>query len=63
MTVRELIQKLQKCSPDAVVCAEVWSDPQIQDVKEYVVDDKHYVYVGDDFDELEFQLGLYDEEE
>ena len=32
-------------------------------VKEYIIDDKPYVYIGDDFDELEYNLGLCDDEE
>lgn len=63
MTVKELMEKLSKCNPDATVCTEVYMDPAIHEVKEYVIDDKHYVYIGDDFDELEYNLGLYDDEE
>ena len=63
MTVRELIENLQKCNPNAKVCVEVWMDPVANKVKEYIVDDKPYVYIGDDFDELEYNLGLHDDEE
>ena len=62
MKVKELIAKLRKLNPDAIVCAEVFMDPQIQEVKEYDIDGEVYVYIGDDLEELEFQLGLYDEE-
>ena len=63
MTVKELIEELQKCSPDAKVCAEVWMEPAVDKVKEYVIDNKPYVYIGDDLDELEYNLGFCDHEE
>lgn len=63
MTVRELMEQLAKCNQDAVVCVEAFMDPQVQEVKEYEVDGTTYVYISDDLEELEFQLGLYDEEE
>ena len=54
MTVRELIKKLQKCSPDAIVCAEVSSDPRVDDVQEYLGDDgKRYVYIADDLEYID----------
>lgn len=61
MTVKELMDKLSKCSPDAKVCVEVWMDPAANKVKEYLIDGKPYVYIGDDFDELEYNLGLEEE--
>lgn len=63
MTVKELMEKLQKCSPNAIVCVEAWMDPVANKVKEYIIDGKPYVYIGDDLDELEYELGLYDDEE
>ena len=63
MTVEELIKKLQKCNPDAKVCIEVWMDPTANKVKEYIIDGEPYVYIGDDFDELEYNLGLHDDKE
>lgn len=63
MTVKELMEKLGKCNPDATVCVEAYMDPAANEVKEYIIDDKPYVYIGDDFDELECNLGLYDDEE
>ena len=61
MTVRELIKKLQKCSPDAIVCAEVWSDPEVKKIGEYVLDGVTYVYIGDDLENLESELAGGDE--
>ena len=54
MTVRELIEKLKKCSPDAVVCVEANQDPLANGVKEYVLDNgTHHVYIADEFDYLD----------
>ena len=63
MKVRELIEKLKKCSPEAIVCVEAWMDPAANEVKEYEVDDEHYVYIGDNLENLSYELGLYDEED
>ena len=63
MTVKELMEKLAKYNPNAIVCVEAWSEPNVEEVKEYVIDDESYVYIGDDLENLEYELGLYDEEE
>lgn len=56
MTVKELIDKLQKCSPDAIACVEVWANPEIEDVKEYTNGNINFVYVGDDLENLTYEL-------
>lgn len=61
MTVKELMDKLGKCNPDAEVCVEVWMDGETNEVKEYIIDDIPYVYIGDDLKELEYNLGIYDD--
>ncbi|MBQ2297848.1 MAG: hypothetical protein II278_00525 [Bacteroidaceae bacterium] len=54
MTVRELIVKLQQCSPDAIVCAEANRDCLANVVQEYAGEDgKHYVYVADELDYID----------
>lgn len=63
MTVKELMKKLEKCSPNATVCIEAWMDQVANKVKEYIIDGKPYVYIGDDLDELEYELGLHNDEE
>lgn len=63
MTVKELMEKLGKCSPDAKVCVEAYMDSAVNEVKEYIIDGKPYVYIGDDFEELEYNLGLHNDEE
>ena len=62
MTVKELMEKLAKCNPDAIVCVEAWSEPNAKEVKEYIVDGKPHVYIGDDLENLEYELELYEEE-
>ena len=56
MTVKELITKLQKCNPDAIACVEAWANPEIEEVKEYTDGDTTYVYVGDDLENLTYEL-------
>lgn len=56
MTVRELIEKLQKCDPNATVCVEAWSDPEIKEVKEYTDNEFSYVYIGDDLENVTYEL-------
>ena len=63
MRVKELMEKLGKCNPEAKVCVEAFMDSEANEVKEYIIDDKPYVYIGDDLEELEYNLGLYEEEE
>ena len=63
MTVKELMDKLSKCSPEAIVCIEAYMDAAANEVKEYIIDDIPHVYIGDDLKELEYNLGFYDDEE
>lgn len=56
MIVKELIEKLKKCSPDAIVCVEAFSDPSAEEVKEYVNGNTHFVYIGDDLENLTYEL-------
>lgn len=54
MTVKELIEKLQKCSPDAIVCVEANCDCLANVVQEYhSPDGNKYVYVADETDYLD----------
>ena len=60
MTVKELIEKLSKCNPDATVCVEANSDVFANVVKEYhLPNGKKYVYVADETDYIdeEFEEG------
>ena len=51
MTVKELINKLQKCDPDAIVCVEAYSDARAYEAQEYLTDDgTRYVYIADDLE-------------
>ena len=63
MTVKELIEALSYCNPNAKICVEAYMDPAANEVMEYVIDNKPYVYIGDDLRELEYNLGLRDDEE
>ena len=56
MTVDELIVKLKKMPQYATVCVEVWSDPEPRQVKAYTNGSETYVYIGDDFDNLDWEL-------
>ena len=54
MTVKELIEKLQKCCPDAKVCIEANRDCGANVVQEYhTPDGTKYVYVADETDYLD----------
>lgn len=63
MRVKELMEKLSKCNPEARVCVEAYMDSAVNEVKQYIIDGKLYVYIGDDFNELEYNLGFHNEEE
>jgi hypothetical protein len=63
MKLRELIEKLKQFSPDAIVCVEAWMNPEVKEAKEYMIDGHPYVYIGDDLENLDYELGLCDEEE
>lgn len=54
MTVKELIEKLQKCSPDAIIGVEANNDVLAKVVQEYhTPDGTKYVYVADETDYLD----------
>lgn len=54
MTVKELIEKLEKCSPDAKVCVEANYDCLAHIVQEYhTPDGTKYVYVADETDYID----------
>lgn len=54
MTVKELMEKLAKCNPDALVCAEANRNPLASEVQEYeCVDGTHYVYIADELDYID----------
>ena len=54
ITVKELIEMLQKCSPDAIVCVEAYNNCIANVVKEYYMPDgKTYVYVADETDYID----------
>lgn len=54
MTVRELIEKLQQCDTDAIVCAEANQDCLVNVVQEYACEDgKHYVYIADELNYID----------
>ena len=54
MTVKEVIEKLQKCSPDAIVCAEANTDCLVNVIQEYhTPGGQKYVYVADETDYLD----------
>ena len=55
MTVKELIEKLKQCSPDAIVCVEANTDPRANKVKEYVITEtgEHHVYIADELDYID----------
>lgn len=56
MTVKELIEKLQKCNPDAEVCIETYMDASANEVKEYTDGEYNCVYIGDSLEELTYML-------
>ena len=54
MTVKELIEKLEKCSPDAKICVEANRDCLANVVQEYhTPDGTKYVYIADETDYLD----------
>ena len=63
MKVRELIEKLKTCHPDAEVCAEVWMNPAINEVKEYEIDGRSCVYISDCLESFEYECGIFDEDD
>ena len=55
MKVKELIQKLSHCSPDAIVCVEANRDCLANKVQEYEAkeDGTRYVYIADELDYID----------
>lgn len=54
MTVKELMEKLSKCSPNATVCIEALNDCLAHEVQEYVINDgKHMVYIADNLEYID----------
>ena len=58
MTVKQLMENLAKCNPNATVCIEAWQEPEAKMIGEYIIDGEAYVYIGDDLENLEYELGL-----
>lgn len=58
MTVKQLMENLAKCNPNATVCIEAWQEPEAKMIGEYIIDGKPYVYIGDDLEEFEYELSL-----
>lgn len=56
MTVKELMDKLATCNPNATVCVEAWQYAEANEVKEYTIDGEVLVYIGDDLENLEYEL-------
>lgn len=54
MTVKELMEKLNKCSPDAKVCIEALNDCLANEVQEYAINDgEHMVYIADNLEYID----------
>jgi hypothetical protein len=55
MKVKELIQKLSRCSPDAIICVEANCDCLANKVQEYEAegDKTRYVYISDELDYID----------
>lgn len=56
MTVAELREKLKKMPQNATVCVEAFSDPEARKVRGYTDGNNVYVYIGDDFDNLDWDF-------
>ena len=61
MNVKELIDKLSKCNSDATVCVEAWMSPEAKVVKEFETEIGKCVYIGDDLDNLEYEMNEDDD--
>ena len=59
MKVKELIEILQKCDPDAVVCVECLEDPAAKVVGEYFdsTRQQRYAYIADDLSYVDEDCG------
>lgn len=54
MTVKELIEKLQKCDPNATVCIEAYEDCLANVVQEYKLNDGgRHVYISDNLEYID----------
>lgn len=55
MLVKELIEQLQKCSPNATVCVEANHDCLAHVVQEYVINDgnEYMVYIADNLEYID----------
>lgn len=54
MTVKELMEKLQKCNPNAKVCIEAYEDCLADVVQEYELNDgKRCVYIADNLEYID----------
>lgn len=58
MIVKELIEKLSKCDPNATVYLETWGDPNAKVVREYCDIDSNepFIYISDDMDYIEEEI-------
>lgn len=67
MKVKELIEKLKKCNPEATVFTNQWQEMDVNDVIVAKAKDDgetanatqgldEVIYIGDDFDELHYEL-------
>ena len=55
MFVKELMEKLSKCSPDATVCIEANNDCLANEVQEYLINEDlgRVVYIADNLDYID----------
>ena len=54
MKVKELIEQLAKCDPNATVCVEANRNPLANEVQEYeLTDGTHHVYIADELDYID----------
>ena len=54
MLVKELIEKLQKCDPNAKVCIEAYEDCAANVVQEYEINDgSRQVYIADNLEYID----------
>lgn len=58
MTVKELIEKLQKCNPNSTVYLETWDTPKAKVVREYcdIHSNSSFIYIADDIDYIEDEI-------
>lgn len=58
MTVKELIEKLQKCTPNSTVYLETWDTPNAKVVQEYcdIHSNSSFIYIADDLDYIEDEI-------